>query len=34
MVFSFCMRKTPLIVHDLSANCEQNEAVAHFMLDM
>jgi hypothetical protein len=34
MVFSFRMRKTPLDVRNFRANRKQNEAVAHFPLDM
>jgi len=28
------LRKTPLTAHDFTANREQNEAVAYFLLDM
>src|SRR5659263_671858 len=34
MVFPCCMRKTLLVVHDFNGNREQNDAVAHFLLDM
>jgi hypothetical protein len=34
MVFPCHLRKTPLVAHDFTANREQNEAVAHFPLDM